>query len=200
MKKPKLRELKEAIRALVRGPYTTRFPAEVRPVPDTFRGQAEFHEKDCIGCKACAEVCPADAITVVDLPEADPPVRRLEIMIDRCIWCGHCEANCTTKKGVMLGQKYDRSTLDRSELRERVEKELVLCEGCGKVIGCRDHLKWIADRIGAKSYANPTLFLVAEQSLAGSYPRVGGGPGRADIIRILCTECRRSTLTREVWG
>ena len=41
MKKPKLRELGEAVRALITGPATTRFPAEPYEAPPGFRGKAK---------------------------------------------------------------------------------------------------------------------------------------------------------------
>ena len=201
MKKPKLREIKEAIRAVLMGPYTANFPAEATPLPEAFRGRAEFHEEDCIGCKACSEVCPADAIEVTDDLSANPPVRRLEIMTDRCIWCGHCQTYCTTKKGVQLGKTYDLATLDRAELRTNVEKELVLCEQCGEVVACRDHLKWTADKVGHMTYANATLFLISQEGVSGPPPATSGAGGeRAGIMRVLCPACQRANRTREVWG
>jgi hydrogenase-4 component H len=201
MKKPKLREIREAIHAVLRGPYTSNFPAEVTPVPEGFRGRAEFHEDECIGCKACAEVCPADAIEVVEDLTANPPVRRLTILTDRCIWCGHCQLNCVTKLGVQLGSVYNVVTLDRSELTNTVEKELVLCEDCGGVVACRDHIKWIADKIGAKTYANASLLLVSQQEMSGALPPTGGTPGeRVGIMRVLCPACQRAYRTREIWG
>ncbi len=201
MKKPKLREIKEAIRAVLKGPVTANFPAAATPLPEGFRGRAEFHEDSCIGCSACAEVCPADAIEVVDDLQATPPVRRLTIMTDRCIWCGHCEANCTTRTGVQLGHTYDLATVDRSELRVTIEKELVLCEDCGGVVACRDHIHWIADKIGAKTYANPTLLLVSQQNTGAPLtPTSDAGGERASIMRVLCPACQRASRTREVWG
>jgi len=204
MKKPKLRELGEAVKALIRGPYTTRFPAEPYEPPDVFRGKPAYHEDDCIGCKACAEVCPSQCIDVVDDTDDDPPVRRLTIHYDACIFCGQCELNCTTETGVRLTTEYDLATFDRGECLETVEKPLVLCEVCGAVIGCRDHLLWLAERLGAKRYANPTLMLVSdgELGLVGeATPRDPDRPlSRADTMRILCPTCRRATVLREVWG
>ena len=201
LKKPKLRELKEAVRAVICGPYTTKFPFEPHTPPEGYRGKPEFHEDACIGCKACAEVCPADAIEVVDDVSASPPVRRLVIKTDQCIWCGHCERYCTTGKGVQLGRTYDLATVDRGELRASVEKELVLCEQCGEPVACRDHLKWIADKIGPMTYANATLFLVSQEESTGPHaPTVEAGGDRASIMRVLCPACQRANRTREVWG
>ena len=204
MRRPKIRELQEAVRAVVSGPYTVSFPFGAAPEPpESFRGKPTFDEKTCVGCAACAEVCPARAITVTDDTESDPPTRRLELRYDGCIFCGQCELNCTTDKGITLTTEYDLATLDRTECAETVEKELVLCEVCGAVIGAKDHLCWVAERLGAKGYANPTLFLIAErdQGMLDADVERGDKPlRRDDLMRVVCPECRRAVLVREMWG
>lgn len=204
MKKPKLRELGEAIKAVIRGPVTIKFPAEPYEAPEAFRGKPQYDQDECVGCGACAEVCPSQCIAVTDDVDAQPPVRRLEIHTDACIYCGQCELNCTTEKGVHLTTEYNLACFDRSTCREAVEKELVLCEVCGAVIGCRDHLLWVAERLGAKRYANPTLILLADGELglvSGSAHRDPDRPlDRSDTMRVLCNACRRTTVLRETWG
>jgi len=204
MKKPKLRELKEALRAVLLGPYTTKFPFEPHTPPDGFRGKPEFHEDGCVGCGACAEICPAVAIKVTDEPDADPPTRRIELRYDKCIFCGQCELNCTTKEGVKLSKIYDLATLDRSECVERIEHDLVLCEVCGAIVGARKHLRWVAERLGAKAYANPTLILAADGGMKLAV-KDGGRTGepalaRSDMMRVMCPACRRTSIVRELWG
>lgn len=203
MRKPKLREVAEAVRALVRGPVTTRFPFEPHDPPEGFRGKPRFHADDCIGCKACAEVCPAHAIEVHDELDRRPPVRRLELHYDRCIFCGHCELNCTTEKGVRLSKEYDLACFDRSTCVETIENELVLCEACGALVGARKHLLWVAERLGAKRYANPTLILIAD----GEYGLVEPDHReddehlrREDLMRVTCPRCRRTLVLQELWG
>lgn len=204
MRKPKLRELAEAVRALVRGPVTTRFPVEPHVPPAAFRGKPEFHADDCIGCKACAEVCPARCIDVEDDLDQAPPVRRLTLHYDRCIFCGHCELNCTTQKGVRLGHEYDLACFDRTQCVETVENELIVCELCGTIVGPRKHLLFVAEQLGAKRYANPTLILVSE----GVYD-ITRGSGRGDrpespvrerLMSVTCPNCRRRLVLGELWG
>jgi len=193
MRAPKLRELKEAIRALLSGPYTARFPAEPTPLPETFRGRPRFYEDECVGCGACANVCPPGAIEMQDDLEAG--VRRLTICLDRCIFCGQCHANCLTENGVRQTNEYDLATTDRSELRERVEKRLLICEACGAVIGAEDHVRWVARRLGPLAFANPTLMLSAMQDLglADKEPPPAAELRRGDRLRIACPRCRQIT-------
>lgn len=205
MRKPKLRELREAVKALLVGPVTTRFPAEPYVPVDVFRGAPRYFEDDCIGCGACFEVCPARAIHLDDDTNADPPKRVLTIHHDECIFCGHCQINCTAdKKGVQQTTDWDLACFDRSELREPIEHELVICELCGCGITAKKHLLWIAERLGAKRYANPTLVLTADREmglLEPLTPRPQDQPvDRHDIMRVLCPNCRRVSVVKEMWG
>ncbi len=204
MKKPKLRELAEAIKAVVRGPYTSKFPFEPHTPPEGFRGKPEFQEEGCIGCAACAEVCPALAIKVTDDAEADPPTRRFELRYDKCVFCGQCELNCTTKEGIKLTSIYDMSTFDRSQCVERIEHDLVICEVCGAIVGAVKHLRWVAEQLGAKAYANPTLIVLSDGSMKLAARDAGraGEPviARNDMMRVMCPACRRTMVVRELWG
>ena len=204
MKKPKLRELKEAVRAVIFGPYTSKYPFEPHEPPDGFRGRPKFDDDACVGCGACAEVCPALAIRVRDDTQPGSPVRVIEQRWDKCIFCGQCELNCTTGDGIRMTKEYDLGTLDRSQCRQHVEHDLVLCEVCGAVVATRKHLLWIAKKLGAKLYANPTLVLTADGAsrLAGPEVSRPGEPAlaRNDIMRIQCPACRRTTVIHELWG
>jgi len=194
MKWPKLRELREAVKAIVKGPYTSPFPAEMPEIPDGFRGAPEYHESDCVGCGACAEVCPARAITLTD--DLDAKKRTLVLRHDNCIFCGTCEGACITGKGVTLSKRWNLVTTDRGTLEDSVEKDLVLCERaeCGAVVGCRDHLLWVAERLGPLAFANPGLMLAKMRSLGLDEPAPApeGRPlSRGDRIRVLCPRCRQ---------
>ena len=204
MRKPKLRELAEAIKAVVKGPYTTRFPYEPAPAPEAYRGQGQFDEDECVACGGCARICPSDAIDVEDHPELDPPVRTITRHDDKCVFCGQCEAQCLTEKGVHLTPEYELSTLDRSQSTVSITKELVLCEICGAVISTKAHLEWVARKLGAKRFANPTLILTADgtlQLVGQESPRPKDLPiTRSDIVRVLCPRCRRAVVLAELWG
>lgn len=202
MRYPKLRELKEAIRALIKGPYTSKFPKEPHVPYERFRGRPYFHEEDCIGCAACAQVCPAKAIDCEDIIAKGNAKRKLTVHWDICIFCGQCEANCLTTKGITLSREFDFArTEDREGLKQSIEKEFILCECCGEVIVPADQYNWVVKRLGPLLFSNSSLMLFyfrllnfASKDTPAS--KEGQAPDRASRIKILCPRCRREAVIK----
>ncbi len=202
MKWPKLRELKEAVRSAISKPYTTRYPFEPSVPPEGFRGRPKFYVDDCVGCKACAEVCPSRAIDVEDKIINDKGWRKLTHHYDICIYCGQCERACITEKGIRLTAEYELSGTDRSLMIDEVEKELFLCERCRGIIAPVDHIRWIADKLGSLAFTNPTVLLAKHDELKLLEEIAPWGEPthkRSDYIRILCPNCRREVIFTEQW-
>jgi formate hydrogenlyase subunit 6/NADH:ubiquinone oxidoreductase subunit I len=200
---PKLRELKEALTAVIRGPYTHPFPKEPTPVPDNLRAAPKYNAEYCIGCGGCAEVCPARAIKIEDFVENGKAVRRLTCNYGNCIFCGECELNCTTEKGIQLSTEYELSYFDESQAKESIEHELVLCEICGSIIAPRAQLRYLSRKLGTVAYSNPTIYLseLRESGLTEeASPRDDRPVGRWDVLRVTCPKCRRDILLKEEWG
>jgi formate hydrogenlyase subunit 6/NADH:ubiquinone oxidoreductase subunit I len=187
----KTRELREALTSLLKRPVTTRFPLEEHHPPAGFRGKPQFDEAKCVGCGACAEVCPASAIRVID-PKSGTAgrkrgfVRKLELRYDACNFCGLCETHCITGEGIRLTDGFDLALLDRTLAAEVVEKELVCCERCGGILTARDHLLWIF-RIGDPVPPLPS-------------PAAGGPVRREEAMKLLCPDCRRQVRLKDRWG
>jgi len=213
MKKPNLRELGEAIKAVVKGPYTTKFPFAAPDIYPEFRGKPVFVEENCILCGACEKICPSDAIEVRDIINSDGTAKRIMHRdYARCIWCSMCAQHCTVgdgdifgaKTGIRITNEFDMSTLDLSTAQEQVEDALVLCEKCGAPITSKKHLLWLAERLGTKAFNNQTVFLtkMKELGLADEetpVPQISEVL-REDLNRVLCPTCRRAAMMKEDWG
>ena len=199
MRLPKIRELKEAIRALIKGPYTSKFPKVAHKPHPNFRGQPEFNSEKCVGCLACEEVCPVEAIAHKDITDGKGPAKRIMIhYTDTCIFCGQCQAACIADhEGIKLSGEWELSFFDRKrEAQESIDKELLLCEMCAAPVACRDHLRWISERLGELTFSNPTLYLSRLASLGISDENILSAfkdQGRSDRVKILCARCRRET-------
>ena len=134
MRLPKVRELGEAIKALFLGPYTSKFPREPHVPYPGFRGLPRFNQERCVGCLACEQVCPAEAIAHRDVVEETPDGkkaawRELIHYTDTCIFCGQCEAACIADhEGIKASQEWDLAFFDRAKAHESIRKELQLCE------------------------------------------------------------------------
>lgn len=195
MRWPKLRELKEAVTVVFSPRFTTRFPAEPHEAPESYRGKAEFDTDVCIGCGACVNVCPTEALSQTDIVDADRSVRKITYRYDACIFCGNCSDKCTTEKGIKLTNEWDLATLDRSQTVEDHEFELQLCEKCGDMIGTKKHLVWLAEKLGPLAYPNPSLLLAKNKDLLSGEEVAQSevspeSPDATDFMRILCPKCK----------
>jgi hydrogenase-4 component H len=203
MRRPKLRELKEALKSLFSPAYTSDFPHKPHQPYERFRGRPYFHEEDCTGCTACAQVCPAKAIEVNDEIEDGIAKRKLTIHWDICIFCGQCEANCLTAKGIMLSREFDLAVTEkREDLKQTVEKEFVICECCGEPVVPYDQYAWVAKRLGPLVFTNASLLLFYLRSV-GLALKEKINPGnktaafnRSSRLRILCPACRREAVLK----
>jgi len=189
-----LRELKEAVTAVLSPRFTTRFPAEPCVVPERYRGKPEFDSDTCVGCGACVNVCPTNALTLVDDPGGDHPMRRITLQYDTCIFCGNCSDNCTTQTGIRLSNQWDLAGFDRQSMTETHEHELQRCERCGTSIGTKRHLAWLCERLGPLAYANPSLLLARSEELSSEPPDTASLQAAdvrtSDFTRILCPKCK----------
>jgi formate hydrogenlyase subunit 6/NADH:ubiquinone oxidoreductase subunit I len=197
MKKPKLRELKEALRSLFSRPFTSFYPFTAHRPADGFRGKPIFHIEDCIGCAACSEVCPSGAISCTD--NREHRTRLLSHDAGRCIFCGKCEEACITNpKGIRLSKEFNLAYLKGGNCQHSISHTLLLCDSCGEVIGTTRHLEWVSHRLGPLSFGSGLLLGVRQA--ANNIPKgieevkVKEPYDRVDILKNLCPKCRRSAF------
>lgn len=90
----------KSIKYLFKKPKTLRYPFELKEPAAGYRG---FHINDwdkCTGCGNCADICPNDAIDMIEIPELeakpDEGIKNERPQLDygRCCYCGLCVDIC----------------------------------------------------------------------------------------------------------
>src|SRR5438552_4939181 len=86
---------------------TLAYPAQPPVLPDRFRGLPVVDSSKCSdGCRACADACPTNAITIES--------KRLQLDLGRCLFCTDCMQACP--EGVIrYTQEYRLATRTRED-------------------------------------------------------------------------------------
>ena len=202
MKYPKLREVKEAVISLLTPAYTTKFPKKPHTPFENYRGKPVVDDENCVGCETCANVCPSGAITFKD------DKKKKLIVIDRnyglCIFCGQCQDHCITGKGVKLSDKiFDLATFDRSQIIEKQEKELLVCESCSAIITTKEHIQYLHKKLGPIAYSSILNLNMLNEKLKLAKPEdtaveVKDELKRKDVFNIICPNCLRKVLVKSL--
>ena len=70
---------------------------------------------ECIGCGGCADICPVDAVKMVeDKPQVDP---------DWCIGCGVCAVQCPADVISISRRLENQSPQDFTQLHQQIKEE-----------------------------------------------------------------------------
>ncbi len=118
---------------------TMQYPDEKWTTPERWRGRLHNVIEDCIGCQACARVCPVDCITIrtekrgKDEPEVFTSeesgrkpkklrVLQYDIDLSLCCYCGFCTEQCPTSCLRMIPD-YEFSVYEKDELVYRFAVE-----------------------------------------------------------------------------
>lgn len=108
--------LKVLWRTTAHRPVTVLYPYEALWEPDNYRGRPGLDFNKCLGCGMCVNMCPCQAIVLVDCPDdGGNTVRRPQVNIGRCSFCAYCAEYCpvdamTVTPDVELAE-YTRSDL-----------------------------------------------------------------------------------------
>ena len=89
-------------------------------------------DKKCIGCGACATVCPAFCIGISD----NKKYRILVINVADCIYCGLCGEVCP-EKAIILIPGNELPSFNKENLHHELRIKLKRCERCREIIGTK---------------------------------------------------------------
>jgi Ni,Fe-hydrogenase III small subunit/ferredoxin len=100
--------LQVSLARLRQGHRTIPFPGTEPTLPERFRGLPLIDSSKCPdGCRACADACPTDAITVND--------GSIRLDLGRCLFCTDCVEACP-EGAVRYSQDYRLATRTRDDL------------------------------------------------------------------------------------
>jgi formate hydrogenlyase subunit 6/NADH:ubiquinone oxidoreductase subunit I len=113
--------------------------------PQGFRGDPHVDQAKCVGCGACANVCPADAIEIV----GSGTERIVRFKREDCIFCATCQDVCPSEAvELRAGEKawFREKGASRSEAR----LELRTCLLCGTPFLPDAQLNWAMSKVEEK--------------------------------------------------
>ncbi|RMF13303.1 MAG: 4Fe-4S dicluster domain-containing protein, partial [Gammaproteobacteria bacterium] len=110
-------------------------------------GRVAIHAETCTQCRACAQVCPTDA-----LAETEDPVG-LQFTATTCAQCGICEAACP-EQAIRLEPGLDMNPDRRDTPQTLFEVNMARCTRCGAPIMAAGVIESLRRKLGDDAAVN----------------------------------------------
>ncbi|MCY0868464.1 MAG: 4Fe-4S binding protein [Desulfurococcus sp.] len=132
------------------GYSTRRYPFEEPLITPEFRGRVEIDPSKCIGCGACVNACPPNALQVIE----DGGKLILRYFIGRCIFCWRCIDVCPVK-AIKGTREFELTTDDIADLYVHIVHSRKQCDTCGSTYATVRVVKYILEKAPvAEEYAD----------------------------------------------
>lgn len=116
-------------KAIKTGTPTAAYPLAPIEVDKHFRGKPQHDPRQCIGCAACVNACPSNALSVETLLASSE--QAWQFNLGRCIFCGRCEEVCPTA-AITLSQEYELAVWKKEDFLQQSRFDLCRCRVCAR--------------------------------------------------------------------
>lgn len=106
-------------------------------------GEPVFDDDRCVGCGACATVCPENNIEYID----QGGERVFRYLHARCVGCGLCQENCP-EEAIQIRRELDPLAFVQLQETQPVRRALLSCSGCGRDFAPSRQLEVLSKRAG----------------------------------------------------
>ncbi len=169
--------LKVVRHSIKRGVVTILYPRVPIEVDEFYRGLPKLDPRLCIGCGACANACPPEAIRVEDRDGR----KVWRIFYGRCIFCARCQEVCPVG-AIELSKEFEAASRSREDLVFEAIFEGAKCRACGRYTGVTRREVELAKEI--LSLSETPRELVEKLSEYAS----------------MCSDCKRKLLREKLAG
>ncbi len=154
------------------GRVTRKYPFEEPLVTPDFRGKIEISEDKCIGCGACVNACPPNALEKISYGKG---LYAIKYFIGRCIYCWRCIDVCPVN-AITGSREFELATNDLGDLYELVVHDMVKCSICGEYFISTGQRNYVLARSPlTEKYVNIDPNCRKDMFLQNILKRFGGG-------------------------